>query len=69
MAGFPRCPICNRYGSPSLEGYCRPCYPKRYDDDDEKHAFADFTGKHDQGKFFPDKFKIVKDKFGYEERR
>lgn len=68
MAGFPRCPICNRWGSPSLEDYCRTCYPKRYDDDDTKHAFADFTGTHVTGEFFPKEFRTIKKKFGYEER-
>ena len=62
------CPMCNRYGSIKTEGYCKACYPKRYDDDDEKHAFADFVGTHDQGAFLPGEFGIIKDKFGYEER-
>ena len=66
--GLPRCPVCNRYGSKLTEGYCRTCYAKRYDDDDEKHAFADFVGKHDTGGFFPKSFGIVRDKFPYEER-
>lgn len=62
------CPSCGRFGSAKTEGFCRPCFAKRYDDDDEKHAFADFVGTHHQGAFFPDNFGIIKDKFGYEER-
>jgi hypothetical protein len=64
---LPRCPICNRYGtSLKYEGYCKSCYQAR--DENEKHAFADFTGTHDTGGFFPKDFGIVKKKFGYEER-
>lgn len=29
--GHPKqCPICNRFGSPSLDGYCKICYPNRH---------------------------------------
>lgn len=62
------CPRCNRYGSVKTDGFCRPCYEKRYEEDGEKNAFADFTGMHDTGGFFPESFGIIKDKFGYEER-
>jgi len=68
MAGTPRCPICNRYGSSSLGDYCKDCHAKRYSDDDEKHAFADFCDDHIDGVFFPGEFGVLKDKFGYEER-
>jgi len=66
--GLPRCPICNRFGSKALGDYCKTCHSKLYDDGDEKHAFADFTGTHDEGGFFSDEFGVIKDKFGYEER-
>ena len=66
MAGAPRCPICNRWGSVALGGYCKNCHPNAKDD--EKNPFADFCGDHDEGGFFPNNFDIVKKKFGYEER-
>ena len=68
MGELPRCPVCNRYGSVKTEGYCKTCHPKRYNDDDEKHAFADFVGTHAEDGFFPKDFGIIKDRFGYEER-
>jgi len=68
MAGTPRCSICNRYGSSSLDGYCKDCYPKRYGGEDEKNVFADFCDDHEDDAFFPRKFGILKKKFGYEER-
>ena len=68
MGRIPRCPICNRYGSASLDDYCKTCHPKRYDEDEDKHAFADFVGTHETGGFFPKEFGTIKDKFGYEER-
>ena len=67
--GFrPKCPICGRFGSSRLDDFCKTCYPKRYDEDEDKHAFADFVGTHETGGFFPKEFGTIKDKFGYEER-
>jgi hypothetical protein len=68
MGPQERCPVCNRWGSSKLGGYCKTCHSNRYKDDDEKNAFADFVDDHDDGAFFPKKFGILKDKFGYEER-
>ena len=68
MGERTRCPICNRWGSTSLNDYCKACYPKRHQDSDEKNAFADFVGDFNEDPFFPDSFGIVKKKFGYEER-
>ena len=61
-----RCPVCGRFGSQALGGYCKTCHPNA--NDDEKHAFADFCDNHDDGAFFPNEFGILKDKFGFEER-
>ena len=66
--GQLKCPVCKRFGSVKNEGYCRTCYPKRYDDDDEKNPFADFCDDHIDGEFFPGSFGVLKKKFGYEER-
>jgi hypothetical protein len=63
-----RCPRCGRFGSSDLADFCRPCYKKRYIDEDEKHAFADFCGNHVDGAFFPKEFNTIKDTFGYEDR-
>ncbi len=68
MGTQPRCPICNRWGNSKLGGYCATCDSKRYADDEDKNAFADFCDDHLDGAFFPEKFGILKDKFGYEER-
>lgn len=69
MGKLQRCYVCGwAWAKNGLGGMCTPCYNKQYDGEDEKHAFADFTGKHDTGGFFPKNFGIVKDKFGYEER-
>ena len=62
-----RCPICNRFGSSKLEGYCSNCYPGETKDDDvaTKHIMEDFHEKAEiSGKFFSDKFGIIKDGYG-----
>ena len=66
MATPERCPVCNRWGSAALGGYCKNCHPNA--NEDEKNAFADFVDDHADGAFFPENFGIVKDKFGFEER-
>jgi len=69
MAGLQRCYVCGwAWAKNGLGGMCTPCHSKQYADEDEKHAFADFTGHFDGKEFFPKNFGIVKDKFGYEER-
>ena len=59
----PRCPVCGCIGSAALGGYCKRHHPNA--DDDDKHLWEDFPGSFD-GEFFPEKFGIEKDKFGYE---
>jgi hypothetical protein len=59
----PRCPVCNRWGNAALGGYCKNCHPNT--DDDDKNVFDDFPSSFD-GEFFPERFGIIKDKFGYE---
>jgi hypothetical protein len=66
MGTSERCPVCNRWGSRKLGGYCKNCHPNANDGD--KHAFADFCNTHDDGAFFPGEFGVLKDKFGYEDR-
>ena len=59
----PRCPVCGCIGSEALGDYCKNHHPNA--DDDDKHLWEGFPTSFD-GKFFPDDFKIEKDKFGYE---
>lgn len=60
----PRCPVCGCIGNKALGDYCKRHHPNANDDD--KSMFADFAGTHDEEAFFPSKFGIIKDKFGYE---
>ena len=55
------CPVCKRFVADGAR--CKQCYS----DKDEKNIYDDFPGSFN-GKFFPDEFGIVKDKFGIEER-
>ena len=67
MGNPPRCPLCNRFGSGSLDDYCKDCYGKRYDVTDNRSAFDDNFGDFaSERPFFPDSFGVEKDKFGYE---
>ena len=59
----PRCPVCGCIGSAALGDYCKRHHPNT--DDDDKHLWEDFPSSFD-GEFFPGKFGIEKDKFGYE---
>lgn len=66
-----RCPKCGRFGSPALNNYCKLCAnptdikPNR----NTKHVFGTFESDFTtNGVFIPDRFGIVKDKFGYQDR-
>ena len=66
-----RCPTCKRFGSSKLDGYCKSCYPGETKDDnvDTKHILEDFHEKAEiMGEFFSNKFGIIKDTFGVEDR-
>ena len=65
MGTRTRCPVCNRFGSDALSGYCSTCYNSRVEQE-EKNAWADYPGFGSDNPFFPKKFGIIKDKFGYE---
>jgi len=69
MGASQRCTLCGyKWGSVKTEGYCRTCYPKRYDDDGDKNVFADFCDDHVDKAFFPKSFGLIKNKFGLEDR-
>ena len=70
MAGRSRCPVCNRFGSNKLDGYCKAHYTGKKDDDGgEKHILDDFHEKAEiSGSFFSPEFGILKDGFGIEEK-
>ncbi len=62
-----RCPVCKRFGSSKLGGYCKSCYPGITKDDnpETKHIMENFHEKADITEtFFPDSFGIIKDKVG-----
>ena len=64
MGPRTRCPVCSRFGSDELGGYCTPCHSKRKKK--KKSVFDDFPGFATDKPFIPEKFGIMKDKFDLE---
>lgn len=65
----PRCPICNRYGSPKLGGYCRRCYDTiSAENKGTPLVRKDFRPSYGEGfrdkEWTPKEFGIIKDSFG-----
>jgi hypothetical protein len=58
-------PGCYTFGSIKRGGYCRKHHPESRREYIIKDGYYGY-GFH-QGEFLPDKFGIVKDKFGYED--
>ena len=59
----PRCPKCNKFGSPALDNFCSNCAPGRFKSD-YKHINANEYGDYpwNTDTFFPKNYGIVKDK-------
>lgn len=60
------CPVCRRWGSAKLGGYCRTHHKSI--NEDEKHVLDDFHEVANINKefFSQDDFGYMTDKFGYE---
>ena len=60
------CPVCGKFGSHKLGGYCKNCHPNA--NDGTKHVLDDFHEKAEiSGEFFSQgDFGIMSDKFGCE---
>ena len=59
-----RCGVCNCFIG-KVEDHCPRHHPNA--NDDEKNVYDDFPGSFD-GEFFPSEYRIIKDKFGIEDR-
>ena len=59
----PRCPKCNKYGSPALDNYCSNCADDRFNKD-YRHISDNEYGEYpwNVSTFFPKDYEIVKDK-------
>ena len=65
---MPRCPGCNKIGSPRLGGYCKICFPNNNKTwaQDRTPMVRDWYGTESffrKTPFISDKFGCIKDKF------
>ncbi len=70
MGTRTKCPVCNGFGTTDLDGYCKRHVPNievpKDKSDEDKHVGDDYRGYFSDRPFFPEKFGIIKDKFGCE---
>ena len=63
-----RCPVCNRYGSPKMGGYCTRCYTKIEKENRgiplvRKDFKAGFGEGFKDKEWMPESFGIIKESF------